>query len=93
MFAENSSLSTKLPNFRNETLQSYFSLVDFRFSTSTLSLHLSLSLSLPSLSRSGRSVEKKVEREIGRLDLLTSLVINIDAIYNHSRDVVWDRMG
>lgn len=45
MFAENSSLSTKLPNFRNETLQSYFSLVDFRFSTSTLSLHLSLSLS------------------------------------------------
>lgn len=91
MFAENSSLSTKLPNFRNETLQSYFSLVDFRFSTSTFSLHLSLSLS--SLSRSGRSVEKKVEREIGRLDLLTSLVINIDAIYNHSRDVVWDRMG
>lgn len=91
MFAENSSLSMKLPNFRNETLQSYFSLVDFRFSTSTLSLHLSLSL--PSLSRSGRSVEKKVEREIGRLDLLTSLVINIDAIYNHSRDVVWDRMG
>lgn len=92
MFAENSSLSTKLPNFRNETLQSYFSLVDFRFSTSTLSLHLSLSLFHPSRDRVDRW-RKKVEREIGRLDLLTSLVINIDAIYNHSRDVVWDRMG
>lgn len=90
MFAENSSLSTKLPNFRNETLQSYFSLVDFRFSTSTFSLHLSLSH--PSRDRVDRW-RKKVEREIGRLDLLTSLVINIDAIYNHSRDVVWDRMG
>lgn len=46
MFAENSSLSTKLPNFRNETLQSYFSLVDFRFSTSTLDVFFTpLSLS------------------------------------------------